>query len=239
MMRLWLQGLRSRRVRATLAAAAVISVLFHAATITAWVVATLPAPGVDDRSIANHVFYIPPPDRTPAQAGGMQEHVTYVKLADQGAGSGVGARMMGEARPVTNDESVGRDTTGKDSLLTQPAPTVSGPDSVYSVLEVDTAVVRTASSAAPAYPLKLLEQRIQGFVNAQYVVDTTGFADTTTFVVLQATHQDFVAAVRDALPYMRFQPAKIGENKVRQLVQQQFSFRIADTASVAPKAKKP
>jgi protein TonB len=107
------------------------------------------------------------------------------------------------------------------------------------VLDVDTAVVRTASSAAPAYPLKLLEQHIQGFVNAQYVVDTTGFADTTTFVVLQATHQDFIVAVRDALPYMRFEPAKIGRDKVRQLVQQQFSFRIADTATAAPKVKKP
>jgi protein TonB len=236
MMRLWLQ---SRTVRTTLAAAAVISVAFHAATITAWVVATLPAPGVDEASIANHVFYIPPPDRTPARGGGTQERVTYVKLADQSIGTGVGPRMMGEARPVTNDETVGRDTTGKDSLLTHQAPPASGEDSVYSVLDVDTAVVRSASSAAPAYPLKLLEQHVQGFVNAQYVVDTTGFADTTTFVVLQATHQDFVTAVRDALPYMRFQPAKIGHNKVRQLVQQQFSFRITDTSATTPKVKKP
>ena len=236
MMRFWLQ---SRTVRTTLAAAAVISVVFHAATITAWVLATLPAPGVQEGSIANHVFYIPPPDRTPGHGGGAQEHVTYIKLADQGAGSGVGPRMMGEARPVTGDETVGRDTTGKDSVLTQQAAPSPGQDSVYSVLDVDTAVVRTASSAAPAYPLKLLEEHVQGFVNAQYVVDTTGFADTATFVVLQATHQGFIAAVRDALPYMRFQPAKIGQSKVRQLVQQQFSFRITDTASATAKVKKP
>jgi hypothetical protein len=79
---------------------------------------------------------------------------------------------------------------------------------------------------------------VQGFVNARYVVDTTGFADTTTFVVLDATQPEFVGAVRDALPYMRFHPAKIGQNKVRQLVQQRFTFQIADTGKVIAKAKK-
>ncbi|HEX4681266.1 MAG TPA: energy transducer TonB [Gemmatimonadaceae bacterium] len=235
MMRLWLQ---SRAVRATAAVAGVISVAFHVATISAWVLATLPQEGVEQGSIANHVFYIPPPDRVPTR-GGSQERVTYIKLAEQSFGTGDGPRMMGEARPVTSDETAGRDTTGKDSVVTHEAPVASGPDSVYSVLDVDTAVVRSASSAAPAYPLKLLEQHIQGYVNAQYVVDTTGFADTTTFVVLQSTNQEFIAAVRDALPYMRFQPAKIGRTRVRQLVQQQFSFRIADTATALPKVKKP
>src|SRR3954463_12250211 len=171
MMRLWLQ---SRAVRATAAVAGVISVAFHAATIAAWVVATLPQGNVEQGSIANHVFYIPPPDRVPTR-GGSREGVTYIKLAEQGLASGDGPRMMGEARPVTSDETVGRDTTGKDSVVTHEAPATSGPDSVYSVLEVDTAAVRSASSAAPAYPLKLLEQHVQGFVNAQYVVDTTGF----------------------------------------------------------------
>jgi hypothetical protein len=32
---------------------------------------------------------------------------------------------------------------------------------------------------------------------------------------------------------MRFSPAKIGSTKVRQLVEQQFSFHIADTATIA------
>ena len=104
---------------------------------------------------------------------------------------------------------------------------------MYSVLEVDTAVVRSASSAAPAYPPKLLAAHVQGFVNAQYVVDTTGLADTTTFHVMEATNPEFINAVKDVLPFMHFQPAKIGPMKVRQLVQQQFSFKITsgDTLS--------
>jgi len=118
-------------------------------------------------------------------------------------------------------------------LLTGP------PDSVFSVLEVDTAVVRSASSAAPAYPLKLLTAHIMGSVSARYVVDTTGFADTASFEVMKSTNPEFTTAVREALPYMRFTPAKIGSVKVRQLVEQQFSFKITDTATVAPPKKKP
>lgn len=233
-MRFWLQ---SRMVRATLAGATAISVAFHAATITAWVMATLPEPNVARGSIANHVFYIPPPDRAPP-GGGTRERVAYVKLATPSAGSGAGPRSAGDAHPVNSDQTVGRDTTATDSVSTQVTSQESpGQDSVYSILEVDSAAVRSASSAAPAYPVKLLEEHVQGFVNARYVVDTTGFPDTSTFVVLEATHPDFVAAVRDALPHMRFQPAKIGQTKVRQLVQQQFSFRIADVGVVplAPK----
>jgi hypothetical protein len=39
---------------------------------------------------------------------------------------------------------------------------------------------------------------------------------------------------------MRFQPAKIGPQKVRQLVQQQFSFKIAgDSLFAIPPKKRP
>jgi TonB family protein len=119
------------------------------------------------------------------------------------------------------------------------APLPGPPDSVFSVLEVDSAVVRSATSAAPAYPLKLLQAHITGVVLVRYVVDTTGFADTTSFKVLNSPNEAFVQAVRDALPYMRFSPAKIGNMKVRQLVEQPFTFRIADTTAAPGNPKKP
>ncbi len=224
----------SKRAATISPAATTVSIVFHVATILAWVVATLPAPDVARGSIANHVFYIPPPDRAPP-GGGTEERVAYVKLPVQGSGTGDGPRIAGNAHPVMNDESVGHDMIGPDSVISHPTPQAPAGDSVYSILEVDTAVVRSASSAAPAYPAKLLAEHVEGFVNARYVVDTTGFADTTTFVVLQTTDPGFTAAVREALPHMRFQPAKIGEMKVRQLVQQQFSFHIADSATVPPR----
>jgi len=85
----------------------------------------------------------------------------------------------------------------------------------------------------------LLTAHIMGSVSARYVVDTTGFADTASFEVMKSTNPEFTTAVREALPYMRFTPAKIGSVKVRQLVEQQFSFKITDTATVAPPKKKP
>src|ERR1700755_630538 len=134
---------------------------------------------------------------------------------------------MGSERPTSNHETIGHEIkAAKASATADSLPQIESKDSVYSVLEVDTAVVRSATSAAPAYPAKLLAAHVQGFVNARYVVDTTGLADTTTFDVMEATNPEFIVAVKDVLPFMHFQPAKIGPMKVRQLVQQQFSFKI-------------
>lgn len=233
MMRLWVTSYARPTPALT---SATISVVAHVVIISAWVVGTLPGPGVPVESLANRPIFVPPPDRVPTQSG-SQEAVRYVTLATEGTGLGEGPRMMGEVRPTVSDETAGK--KGRDSITAPEIPATSGPDSVYSILEVDTAVVRSANSAAPAYPLNLLNAHIMGSVSARYIVDTTGFADTSSFTVLSATHPDFITAVKEALPYMRFQPAKIGGMKVRQLVEQQFSFRITDTTDIAPRKKKP
>lgn len=238
MMRLW----ASSYAKATpVMTSATLSVVAHTIIIGAWVVATLPSPGLPPDGFANRTYpkYEPPPDRSPGSAG-SRETVHYIDLSSrEGLGAGDGGRAMGDDVPHTLSQTIGR-AAPADSVTSEATEPVAGPpDSVFSVLEVDTAVVRAANSAAPAYPLKLLTAHVMGFVNARYVVDTTGFADTTSFEVMKATNPEFVTAVRDALPYMRFTPAKIGSMKVRQLVEQQFTFKIADTATVAaPVAKK-
>jgi hypothetical protein len=237
MMRLWVQ---SYAQRTTIAPEIVLSAAVHAVIIAAWVVGTLPSADVPPGAIENHAYYVPPPDEVPGR-GMTHEVVRYVTVAADGAGAGAGPRVMGNARPVTADETVGLGS--RDTVPNAPAalPVASGrlEDSVFTILDVDTAVVRASNSAAPAYPLKLLEAHVMGSVAARYIVDTTGFADTTSFTVLTATHPEFVAAVREALPYMRFQPAKIGSLKVRQLVEQQFSFKINDTSVAAPRTRRP
>jgi protein TonB len=188
-------------------------------------------------SVRREPIYLPPPDRAPSQ-GGSREAVRYVKLAPEGPGVGEGPRLTGDARPpATPDEIVG--DRSKDTVTSTPVPPSTGEDSVYSVLEVDVAVVRAANSAAPAYPLRLLQQHVSGSVAAQYIVDTTGFADTSSFHVLNTPRPEFIQAVKDVLPYMRFEPAKIGKAKVRQLVEQQFSFKITDAETTAAKPRKP
>jgi hypothetical protein len=238
MMRLWANSYAKATPVMT---SATLSVVAHAVIIGAWVVVTLPVAELPQDSFANRTYpeFRPPPDRRPGQSG-TRETVHYVDLAPkEGLGAGDGGRTMGDEAPATLSKTVGR-AAPADTVTSEATPPVAGQqDSVFSVLEVDTAVVRTANSAAPAYPLKLLEARVMGFVAARYVVDTTGFADTTSFEVLKSTNREFITAVKEALPYMRFTPAKIGSMKVRQLVEQQFTFKITDTATTAlPVGKK-
>jgi hypothetical protein len=227
---------------------AALSGVVHAIIIAAWVVVTLPPSSIaDDDSLSNRVYpqYIPPPDKVPGGPAAVHEVVRFVQLTGTAVGDGVGQgpRSAGSKPPSPADDEAARqrDTTLDAKPVTAPPPPPGNSDSVFTVLDVDTAVVRSANSAAPAYPLKLLEARITGSVQAQYVVDTTGFADTASFRVMKATNPGFIDAVREALPYMRFKPAKIGPLKVRQLVEQTFTFRIttAETTTAAPRVKKP
>jgi hypothetical protein len=241
MMRLWMQSY-ARHDSAK--AEAALSSVAHIIVIAVWVLATRPTTKVAPDSIANRVFYIPPPDKVP---GGPERHesVHFVTLTTQGLGeaAGQGPRLAGNAAPTPTDQSIGRlqrDTILDPTPASAPQPPSSGKeDSIFTVLDVDTAVVRSTNSAAPAYPLKLLEAHITGSVSARYVVDTTGFADTASFTVVKATNPGFSDAVREALPYMRFRPAKIGPIKVRQLVEQTFTFKITGDTVVAVRAKKP
>jgi TonB family protein len=104
-------------------------------------------------------------------------------------------------------------------------------DTVATAVDVDSAVARTAESAAPVYPPKLLELKIEGGAYVQFVVDTLGIADTTSFRVISTTHPEFAQSVREALPGMRFRPAILRSKKVPQLVEQPFMFKIIPQAT--------
>ncbi|MDB4878376.1 MAG: TonB protein [Gemmatimonadetes bacterium] len=214
--------------------AGVVSVAAHALLIGGAVVGTAPPPSMSRESFANRVYYLPPPDR-PQVARGSREAVHYITLAE-GLGTGPGPAAIDARRAIGLTEH-SRDAGQKavDSVTAPPLVGEEHGDSVFTVLEVDSAVVRTQSSAAPAYPLDLLTKHVEGAVTARYIVDTTGFADPESFVVLKSTNDGFVRAVQAALPYMRFSPAKIGTTRVRQLVEQIFTFRInsGDSAPVA------
>ena len=240
MLRLWKTSYaRPARVRGPVG----VSVVAHAALIGAWVLATLPPPGMPPDGLANRVRYIPPPNPTPPPPAATGERVHYISLA-LGEGIGPGIATVDPSRPFTTAQ--GSSAGGEVTNDTIPPDTASvsnrgvSADSIYTVVDVDSAVVRLQTSAAPAYPLDLLQKRIEGMVTAQYVVDTTGFADTASFHLMNATDSGFVRAVRDALPYMRFIPAKIGAHHVRQLVQQSFAFRISPSLLASPaRGKRP
>ncbi|HEY4216502.1 MAG TPA: hypothetical protein VGM67_05160 [Gemmatimonadaceae bacterium] len=229
MMRLWLDSYARRSF--IVVSSATISIVAHSILIGSWVFATLPPPGMPIDGMANRTYpeYVPPPDQHPGFSG-SHESVHYIALAEVGPGVGEGAHKVGDERATMTDPTIGPAPIDSTPTPAAPPPPPGEEDSVFTVIDVDSAVARAANSAAPEYPPKLLASHVMGFVATRYVVDTTGLADTASFVVLESTNPGFVTAVRNALPGMRFKPAKIGPLKVRQLVEQTFSFRIDDSA---------
>jgi protein TonB len=98
---------------------------------------------------------------------------------------------------------------------------------IFRVAELEHPAERDPFSAAPAYPPELQQSRVEGDVAAEWIVDTLGRADTSSFRVVSATHPGFAQAVRAALPLMHFRPAETYGHRVQQMVRQQFIFRIA------------
>ena len=105
-------------------------------------------------------------------------------------------------------------------------PIKAAPDQAYFEFQVEQPVTPAASSPAPRYPDLMRRAKVEGEVLAQFVVGPDGVADVGSFKVLRSTHDLFTKAVREALPTMRFNPARVGGKAVRQLVQQPFSFSI-------------
>lgn len=200
---------------------ALISVLLHAGLISATV------------AIQAHLATLPPEDTGPESAHFLypllrpmpkpvQEQISYVGLT--------GAVPVNV--PVV---PAMKDDHATEEAAVKPPPTqlaveevaVPEPPRTFSEIEVDSAAVRDPESAGPAYPPKLLEAKLEGATVVQFVVDSTGHVDIKSLVVLESTHPDFTKAVRDVLPRMKYQPAKMGRRPVAQLVEQRFGFRIA------------
>jgi periplasmic protein TonB len=92
--------------------------------------------------------------------------------------------------------------------------------------QVEKPAAANPSNQPPTYPNQLRAANIEGQVVAKFVVDTTGRADMKTFEIIKSDHDAFTAAVRNALPNMRFFPAEVGGRKVKQLVQMPFMFSL-------------
>lgn len=177
------------------------------------------------------IQWLVPRDRIPGRP--QAETVTFTTLATR-AGEGFAEEQAKDTRrdeprmEVVLPEGKADDTdAAKKNAEVQP-PIALG-DSIMTEFMVDSAVVRVEDGAAPTYPESMLKRRIEGMVIVQYVVDTLGHADTSSFRVLQATHADFARAVKMTLPNMRFRPAIMANRLVPQLVQQPFAFKIQDT----------
>jgi protein TonB len=99
-------------------------------------------------------------------------------------------------------------------------------DQPYFEFQVEKQVSQIPGSGNLHYPDMLRSANVEGEVLAQFVVDTTGKYESGTFKVLKSSHEQFTQAVKNALPSMRFYPAEVGGRKVKQLVQQPFTFSL-------------
>ncbi len=171
-----------------------------------------------------HLVYLAPPNRAPEPR--LELPATIVSPPGVGPpGAGVEVPTSGPLDAPASRGALGsvserpriEDLVRAEAIRTETALTE---------VEVDSAVVRDPTSAAPDYPPKMLAAAIPGYVTARYVVDTLGAVDTLTFTVVEFTNQEFSDAVRRALPGMHFRPALQHGKRVRQWVEQTFHFRI-------------
>jgi periplasmic protein TonB len=86
--------------------------------------------------------------------------------------------------------------------------------------------VQVISKVQPRYPPVLQQAGVSGYVEATWVVDTTGHAESNSWRVLKSTNAQFEAPAREAIMKALYKPARIRGAAVRQLVQQRISFNI-------------
>ncbi|MBA3343378.1 MAG: TonB family protein [Gemmatimonadaceae bacterium] len=95
----------------------------------------------------------------------------------------------------------------------------------YAEFEVEQPV-SPISGVSVAYPEGLRSSGVEGEVLAEFVVNESGRVEASTFKILSSSNPSFTAAVKAALPRMRFRAAKIGKTNVSQVVQQAFVFKL-------------
>jgi protein TonB len=86
------------------------------------------------------------------------------------------------------------------------------------------AVLDSTSLPVIEYPPSLRAAGTSGIVVAELVVDSAGQAEADYFGAVSSSDPLFTAAVRAALPGLRFRPAVRGGRVVRQIVRLPFEF---------------
>ena len=95
----------------------------------------------------------------------------------------------------------------------------------YSENQVDR-TVEVTRNVAPRYPESLRSVGVQGVVVLRFIVSADGKVEPGSIEVMSTPHKLFADAVRTALLNTRYRPAEAAGAKVRQLVEQNFTFKL-------------
>jgi len=163
--------------------------------------------------------------------GGVRTQ-SVVVVGTPPATAGVGTAPVQPVQPVQPAQP-GSAAGAARSPAAQGARRAMGPprrvsdSTTFFEFQVERPATPVPGNRGPRYPDTLREAGVEGEVLAQFVLDTTGFAEMNTFKVLKSTDTLFANAVRSTLPTMRFNPAEVGGKKVKQLIQMPFQFNLS------------
>ena len=165
----------------------------------------------------------PPPDivAAPPPPKGFQVLTAPVEIPDVIPDIDLSKKVTDE-----NDFS-GKGVAGGVAKGVEGGKAIVQSDQPYFEFQVEKPVVPAPGSTSPRYPDMLRQAGVEGEVLAQFVVDTTGRAEAGSLKILKSSHDLFIQSVKNALPQMKFIPAEVGGRKVKQLVQQPFTFSIS------------
>ena len=234
------QLLESKPKKQKLAGGTLFSMIFHGVLGAAAVAATAGAGIANDEKKAEKIQFVemkkePPKPKTPEPPPPPPPKDVVVKAPPPKGFQVLRAPVeipikipdIDLSKKVTNeDDFSGKGVKGGIAKGVEGGtPQIIDDKQTYFEFQVEKAVV-PLNQISPVYPGMLQSQGVTGQVIAQFVVGIDGRVDMSTFKVIESTHDLFTAAVKNALPRMRFQPAEVGGNKVKQLVQQPFVFNI-------------
>ncbi|MEP7001291.1 MAG: M56 family metallopeptidase [bacterium] len=129
---------------------------------------------------------------------------------------------------------IGDGIVGPKPVIADRAANVN-PDQPYFEFQVTKQVQQVPGTGNLRYPDLLRSANVQGVVLGQFIVDEQGVFEPGTFKELKSDHALFTQAVLTALPNMRFSPAELRGVRVKQLVQQPFTFSLSRNEAISPR----
>ncbi len=233
------QLIESKPKKQKMAGGALFSLIFHGTLGVAAVVATASAGIADDKSKAEKIQFVEmkkePPKPKPKEPPPPPPKEVVMKAPPPKGFQVLRAPVdipikipdIDLSRKVTDEADFsGKGVKGGIAKGVEGGTAVVDPNQTYFEFQVEKPVSQIPGTGSPRYPDALRSSGVEGEVQAQFVVNEAGKAETSTFKVLKATNDLFASAVRSALPNMRFYAAEVGGKKVKQLVQQSFQFKL-------------
>lgn len=114
------------------------------------------------------------------------------------------------------------------------ASTPVNADQPYFEFQVNKTARQIPGTGRLRYPDVLRVANVEGEVLAQFIVTANGDVEPGTFKELRSSDALFTEAVKANLPSMKFYPAEVKGVRVKQLVQQPFTFSLSKGTAMEP-----